>query len=80
MGGNFVYFVAQHAFLSQDVTENEVRCAFIIKSHTRLKETKKPVIQGKNILMHPTTVQFLIILHSNAQLYSSKLKINKIIK
>lgn len=74
MGGNFVYFVAQHAFLSQEVTEDEVRCAFIIKSPARLKGTKKSVIQGKNSLTHSTTVQFLIFLHSNAQLYSSKSK------
>lgn len=65
MGGNFIYFVGQHAFLSQEMTDDEVRYDFIIESPSRLKGTTMQYLKEKNILMHPTTVQLMIPLHSD---------------
>jgi len=56
VGGIFIYFIGQHAFLSQEMTDYEVRYDFINESPGRLKGTTMQYFKEQNILMHPTTV------------------------
>lgn len=81
MGSNFIYFIGQHAFLSQEMTNDEVRYDFITESPIRLKGTTMQYFKEKKYSNAP---YYCSVLDSCTfrciTVQSWKLKISKLIK